>query len=140
MAALTWSISRFKKDGLGNASNQFDLPDFLKFVGVLKCSHSAKARIAIPCHFRQSSIEQQFFSNVLFYELRGSIEKDEHLVTDSGYAGGEKCILYAEDLSPEFKRLLADAINLVERHHFLEQSHSTALAAVFILAVTRKRD
>ncbi len=43
--------------------------------------------------------------NALLWQL----EEDEHLVCDSGYAGGEKCILYAEDLSPEFKRLLADA-------------------------------
>ena len=43
--------------------------------------------------------------NALLWQL----EEDEHLVCDSGYAGGEKVILYAEDLSPEFKRLLADA-------------------------------
>ena len=66
--ACTWGISRFKKDGLGNACAYQASPDFLQYVGLTKVCSSNLKRISLPSK-RSSTIENAFFSNVHFYQV-----------------------------------------------------------------------
>jgi hypothetical protein len=50
MHAMTWAITRFKKDGICNAWAGKTLPDFLHFVGVFKCDQSEVSEIDIPVY------------------------------------------------------------------------------------------
>lgn len=69
--ALTWQLSRFKKDGLSNIWGPGLYPDFLKFVGTVAVHQSCIKSISLPSN-RPSKIENAFFSNVKFFEVSDS--------------------------------------------------------------------
>ena len=65
--ALSWALSRFKKDGLGNAWVG-SLPSFLRFVGVTRVDPTNLRITSFSTH-RRSSLEDAFFSDVTFYDI-----------------------------------------------------------------------
>ena len=64
---LSWALSRFKKDGLGNAWVG-SLPSFLRFVGVTRVDRTTLRITSFSTH-RRSSLEGAFFSDVTFYDI-----------------------------------------------------------------------
>ena len=64
---MSWALSRFKKDGLGNAWVG-SLPSFLRFVGVTRVDPT-NLRITSFFTNRRSSLEHAFFSDVTFYDI-----------------------------------------------------------------------
>jgi hypothetical protein len=66
---MVWSLSRFKKDGLGNAWASSDLPHFLRFVGILPYKEGCITSISRPTSFQPSKTEETFFSKVTFLRI-----------------------------------------------------------------------
>ena len=72
--ALTWGISRFKRDGLSNAWGDEVYPEFLKYVFVITTKQGEASQISMPTPSRSSIIELSFFSETKFWQLpEGSI-------------------------------------------------------------------
>jgi hypothetical protein len=141
MHAMTWAITRFKKDGICNAWAGKTLPDFLHFVGVFKCDQSEVSEIDIPVYSRSSKIEKDYFSIVSFYalldtDLQSSVlylkcrqedftlcmstlqdVQDYHMSSNSIYRKGHKCPTVSPD---NFKyihyKMLEDKLNSAANH------------------------
>lgn len=69
MHALTWSVTRFKKDGICNAWIGQTLPDFLRFVGVIQCAPTDLCPIPMPTNHRVSKVEAHYFAPVSSFLL-----------------------------------------------------------------------
>jgi hypothetical protein len=81
--ALMWSLSRFKKDGLGNSWSQWDhLPYFLHFVGVLQYKKELFTTTSMPTTFRESKLETAFFSDVPISEICATSARPTEEVVD----------------------------------------------------------
>ena len=72
--ALVWSLSRFKKDGLGNAWASSDLPHFLRFVGILPYKEGCITPTSRPTSFRPSKTEETFFPKFHSFALPNKME------------------------------------------------------------------
>lgn len=70
--ALAWSLTRFKRDGLGNAWHGTELPLWMRYVGLIYFEEEHLTKIPLPYSHRKSQLEHHYFSSVDFYLLNSS--------------------------------------------------------------------
>jgi hypothetical protein len=68
-AALTWSITRLKRDGIGNTWSGFELPEWSRYVGLVYVSRHEVEKISMPYLHRLSQLEAEYFSGVEFFQV-----------------------------------------------------------------------
>lgn len=77
--ALTWGISRWKKDGIGNGFLHRHPPSIFQFVGMTVLREENIEIVDRP-YKMHSQIEENFFSSVVFLKIR-----DPSLVIENSY-------------------------------------------------------
>jgi hypothetical protein len=75
-AALTWAISRFKRDGICNAWAGHELPPWLRHVGVIYCRSEDLTPCPMPYLQRFSKLESEYFSEVKFFQCAPGFSLD----------------------------------------------------------------
>ena len=78
--AASWTISRFKRNGLSNIWGPGMYPDFLRFVGTINTEQSNLEISNFGRSRKPSQIEEHYFLEVVFYDII-----DPTAIRDSSY-------------------------------------------------------